>query len=225
MVRKRVFEEMPVFFAYSIFQVVRALVLLGVRTWASPSAYSYSYWLAEGTSAIIGLLVINEIFTKVLCRYDGIRYISKMLFRWAFAILILLAFVAAMSPPSEKTPGLIAAVLSLERSVRIVQCGLLLLLFIFSSALSVSWLHYTFGIALGFGIYAAVEVMLVSTRIQAGASLNTVYILLKPGAYMAAILVWWTYLVLPVPSQVMPKFRRDDLIGDWNEAILGMLRQ
>jgi hypothetical protein len=225
MVRKRLFEEMPLFFTYTIFQVVRSLLLLAIKSWFSLTVFSYSYWTSESISAVLGFLVINEVFTKVLGGYRGLRHMSKLLFRWALAILVVLAFVAAMSAPSESTPGLIAAVVSLERSVRIVQCGLLLLLFIFASALSISWRNYVFGIALGFGIYAAIELILVSTRLQAGSVLDHVFVFLKPAAYVIAILVWSFYLALPVPSPAPSSFKQNDLLSDWNTAILGMLRQ
>jgi hypothetical protein len=101
----------------------------------------------------------------------------------------------------------------------------LLFLFIFASALSISWRHYTFGIALGFGIYAAVELLLVSTRLQAGTVLDHVFVFLKPMAYMIAISVWLFYLALPVPSPAPVSFKENDLLSDWNTAILGMLRQ
>jgi hypothetical protein len=224
MVRKRLFEELPIFFGYTLFQVLRAVLLLLARS-SGPNVYAYSYWIAEGISAIIGFFVINEVFSKVLARYEGIRYIARVLFRWSFAILIVLAFVAAISNPAEKTPGLIAAVLTLERSIRIVQCGLILFLFIFSSALSVSWRNSVFGIAFGFGIYAAVELIIVSTRIHAGGAMDTAFVYLKPGAYAVAIIVWCTYLLLPAPVPIRANEGGAEFISDWNAAILGMLKQ
>lgn len=225
MMRRRIYQELPNFFGYTLFQVLRSILLLVIRAKGTPTAYAYSYWVAEGVSAVFGFLVINEVFTKLLGRYDGIRYVSRLLFRWTFVILVLLAFVAAISPPTEKTPGLIAAILSLERSVRIIQCGLLLFLFVSSSVLSISWRHSLFGIALGFGIFASVELIVVSTRIQAGGALNTAFVLLKPGSYFVTAVVWSIYLLLPARSTVLPELRRENFVSDWNTAILGMLRQ
>jgi hypothetical protein len=225
MVRNRVFLELPVFFGYTLFHLVRALLLLCIKYGGSANAYAYSYWIAEGISAVLGLLVIHEVFIKLVGRFKGIVYISTALFRWTFAILIVLAFVAAISAPPEKTPGLIAAVLSLERSVRMIQCGLLLFLFVFASALSISWRQSVFGIALGFGFYSSVELIIVSTRIQTGTALADAFVLMKPAAYVVAMLVWTVYLLLPAPAYALPEHREKNLVSDWNAAILGMLRQ
>ena len=52
------------------------------------------------------------------------------------------------------------AITTLQRSVRIVQVGLILFLLLFSRFLGVSRKQISFGISLGFGLFAGVELML-----------------------------------------------------------------
>ncbi len=55
-----------------------------------------------------------------------------------------------------------AAIMTLQRSVRVVQCGLMLFLLVFSRYLGTNWRQKSFGIALGFGAFASVELSLVA---------------------------------------------------------------
>src|SRR5437868_13585145 len=116
-----------------------------------------------------------------------------MLLGWAAVVMVVLGIASAASPGASQ-PGMIAGVFALERSIRIVQCGLMAFLFIFASTLSLSWKHHSFGIALGFGIFASVDVIIVAIRAQLGPVANHAFMLLKPGAYLLATSIWTGYL-------------------------------
>src|SRR5947209_5053038 len=73
MLRKRLFRELPVFFGYTVFHVVRSICLLAIRQNWSLTTYSYAYWSAEVISAMMGFAVIYEVFAKVLDPYAGLR--------------------------------------------------------------------------------------------------------------------------------------------------------
>lgn len=222
MIKKRLFHEMPLFLAYTSFHVLRSLALLGVRQWASPTSYSYTYWVSEAISVLLGFAVIYELFSVVLQRFQGLRQLGMMLFRWAFVVLVMIAIVSA-NRNDASSPGLITAVLVLERSVRIIQCGLVVFLFMFASTLALSWRHYVFGVALGFGLYAAVELILTSVRVQVGASADQTYIFLKPAAYAFSTLIWMSYLLNPISQPVPVRARFNNQVEEWNEAILSLL--
>ena len=57
---------------------------------------------------------------------------------------------------------MVHAVTTLQRSVRIVQLGLILFMILFSRFLGVSRKQISFGISLGFGLFAGVELMLMA---------------------------------------------------------------
>jgi len=57
----------------------------------------------------------------------------------------------------------------LERSVRVMQCGLVFFLFLVSFYFGVAWQNYLFGIAMGFGVFASIELVAVAVRAQLGA--------------------------------------------------------
>jgi hypothetical protein len=88
---------------------------------------------------------------------------------------------------------LVQAVLTVQRCVRVIQCGLVLFLLLFARYLGVSWKQQSFGIAAGFGAFAGVELVAVALRAseyvsEIGLSLAVM------GSYNLAILLWLGYV-------------------------------
>jgi hypothetical protein len=106
---------------------------------------------------------------------------------------LLVSVVVAFSNSFDQSP-LVHAVITLQRSVLIVQLGLILFLLLFSRFLGVSWKQVSFGISLGFGLFAGVELLLIALSsggfVKQG-DLN----LINLGTYVLAILVWLGYSV------------------------------
>jgi hypothetical protein len=222
MARKKLFRELPIFFSYTVFHVVRSVTLFYVRQHSSLTTYSYAYWSAELISAVLGFAVIYEVFSMVLEPYPGLRRLGMMLLGWAAVVMVILSIAAAASPGASQ-PGMIAAVFDFERSIRIIQCGLMAFLFIFASTLSLSWKHYSFGIALGFGIFATVDLIAVAVRAQVGSAAAQSFALLKPGSYLMATAIWTAYLLMPAaePAEVSSLSRYQ--LERWNRTLLELL--
>ena len=85
------------------------------------------------------------------------------------------------------------AIITSQRCVRIVQVGIVLLLLIFARYLGVSRKQQSFGIALGFGGFALVELGLLASWVGGhlgGLSAN----LVNMSAYNASLLIWFGYV-------------------------------
>ena len=196
--RRKLLQRYPIFFAYIVSEVMLFMVLfLSQRNY---DAYFYLYWLGAGISALFGFKVIHEVFTDVLRPFHALRDFSSMLFRWAGAVVMLIAIMAAMNSMKSGFPLITAGLLSLERSVRVMQCGLVLFLLMFSRYLGISRRHRSFGIALGFGIFAAVELAVIGLRVT-GVVNPTVLNLASMIAYNIAVILWICYCALPVAEQ------------------------
>ena len=87
-----------------------------------------------------------------------------------------------------------AAVFAFDRSMRLMQVGLFLLLMLLCRLLKNCWRQQVFGIALGFGVFASIELILVSVVMWSGDSHADLISLLKSAAYNAVTLVWIGYL-------------------------------
>ena len=105
--------------------------------------------------------------------------------------MLLVSVVVAFSNSFDENP-LVHALTTLQRSVRIVQLGLILFLLLFSSFLGVSRKQVSFGISLGFGLFAGVELMLYALNSGGFVKLNHLN-LINMSTYNLAILVWLGY--------------------------------
>jgi len=145
----------PIFFAYLGFQIAGFMILFPLHKWGEYSHYFYGYWMLSAISVVLGFRLIQEIFEDVFRPYHTLKDLGTVLFKWAALVMLLVAGVVMASSPAAGDPVL-QAIVTLQRCVRVVQCGLILFLLIFSKYLGVSWRQQSFGIALGFGSLAAV---------------------------------------------------------------------
>jgi hypothetical protein len=226
--KRRLYREYLAFVVYTAWQIIRAVILqwvwhrvdAGVLGYAS---YFYSYWVAELISTALGLAVIHSIFISVTRGYRATRNWGNTLFLIATAMLLGIAVWAAYFVPVNSTSTIVAGVLLLERSVLILQAGLLLLLILFSSVLGISLKHRIFGITLGFGIYASVHLVSAAIRTHAGADYDALFRLSKSIAYNVAVLLWFVYLCLPQRDRKVNQLPVTN-INEWNESLLEILK-
>jgi hypothetical protein len=208
---RRLHRTFPAFFAYIVFQVVNFLVLFPIYQWGSGpnatdraiTAYFDAYWISAAISVAIGFKVIHEIFLDMLRPYPNLKDLGTLLFKWAALVMLLVAMVVAVaSQPSQQGADepLVQAVIIMQRCVRFIQCGLILFLLFFSRHMGVSRRQLSFGIALGFGSFACVE--LVGLALVSGRLIHhpTVNVITTP-AYTLVILIWIGYALLKATSR------------------------
>lgn len=223
MMRRRLHREFPAFFVYTAVHVFRS-VLLYVLYWRQfSSAYFIGYWLGETADIALGLAVIYELYSHVFRNYRALHRLTALLFRWATAILILVATISAASAPGADTDRMLAGLLILSRSGAVVKVGLLFLLFTFASYFHLTWRHYALGIAVGLGLFATVDLAALAIRAQTGSIAILTYALVRSVAYNCSVLIWIFYLFsgehLPRVVDAPP---RSDLVR-WNEALMELV--
>jgi hypothetical protein len=200
MYRRKLHRTFPVFFAYILSQILTFAILFPINRWAGYELYFYSYWITDGISLAIGFKVIHEIFLDVFRPYHALRDLGTVLFKWAALVMLLVAGVVAAASPAGQQGPLVQAILTVERCIRVIQCGLILFLVLFSRYLGVSPRQRSFGIALGFGFFASVELILVAINASGHASELQVNII-NMIAYNLAIVIWLGYAAVKVPSR------------------------
>lgn len=218
MVRRGLRRKFPFFFAYTVFQVI-AFGLKFFFYHRSQLEYFYVYWTTGALSIVLAFAVIYEVFQHVFRPYAALRDMGAMLFRWAALVLLGIAALMTLTMPQMETSRVLQAILALERSVRVTQCGLVLFLFLFSPFLGISSRHHMFGIALGFGIFSSVDLILVTLLAQ-GLPVAPYFSLVKSAAYNVTVLVWSWYLLSPEPARRLARFPVADR---WNFALAGVL--
>ena len=190
--RRKLHKLFPVFFAYVLAQIGIFALTFPLRSADNYEWFFYSYWAGATVSALLSFRVIHEIFLDVFRPYHMLKDLGTVLFKWTGVVMLLVSVVVAFSNSAQSDP-LVQAVTTLQRSVRMVQCGLILFLLLFSRFLGVSRRQVGFGIALGFGLFASVELILIA--LNSGGLLDIARIgLVNTAMYDLAIVVWLGYV-------------------------------
>jgi hypothetical protein len=219
---KRTWTKFPSFLVYASFGLVAGWGLYLIRTFRS--FYFYGYWVSEGIGVLLGLAVLYEVFRGLLQSYTGLHRVAWITFQLTVLLLIILSCVVGYSQPSVESNHLMSTVLVGEEAARVVEIGLLLFLFIFSTAFGLHWRKQVFGIALGLGLFVAVELIGVTARTRFGIALGAVNIA-RATAFNLSLLIWIGYLLAPerVPSEAdLPKRTQ---LEQWNQAIMELINQ
>jgi hypothetical protein len=223
MFRRGLHKDYPWFFNYTILQVVSVPILAGLMLW-SYTAYYYAYYGNLALSILLSFAVLQEIFKDAFRPYENLRDLSIILFRWSalvvFLVAVMWAINAGHSPNGVNDNGTITDVMMLgDRSLRLMQCGLVFFLLLFNEYLGIPHRSLLFGISLGFGLFAAVN-MLVATAVSHNGVLSKVVLSrLNSFAYLTAVIIWLGYTFAAAPSRSKseePAFQRSQ---DWNKSL------
>jgi hypothetical protein len=193
MVVRKLNSVFPRFFSYILFQTIKSGLLFVVFRYYQASYFDV-YWTGNAISVVLAVTVMDEILHNLFKEYGGIQQLGSFIFRWSCGLLLLLAILSAFSSEQASADRVVSAVLAFDRSVRVVQCGLFLLLMLLCRFLRNCWRQNVFGIALGFGVFASIELMLVSIVMHYGDASGEIVSLLKSAAYNATTLLWIMYL-------------------------------
>jgi len=189
--QRKLYQQFQVFFTYILAQIAIFAVTFPLWRAGNYEWFFWSYWLGAIVSAILGFKVIHEVFLDVFRPYHTLKDLGTMLFRWAGVVMLMVSVVVALSNSADHS-RLAHAVITLQRSVRLVQTGLILFLLLFSRHLGVSRRQQSFGIALGFGFFATVELVILA--LASGGFLHESGLgVVNMMTYNLAILTWLGY--------------------------------
>jgi hypothetical protein len=187
------------FFAYIVTQIMTFAVIFPTYRYYY-SAIFYISWISTAISVALGFMVIHEAFLDVFRPFHTLRDLGTVLFKWAGLVMLLVAGVVSVSTSSSELAAWVQAIMTAQRCVRIIQVGMVLFLLFFARYLGVSRRQHSFGIALGFGTFAVVELTLIAS--WTGNHLgNTAMNLINMGAYNATLLIWLGYTLAKSPAR------------------------
>ncbi len=193
MVRRELHRVFPRFFSYVLFQTLKSGCLFVAYRYF-PDSYFGAYWTGNAVSVIFTVAVMDEILHTLFREYGGMQVLGTTIFRWSCGLLLLFAIFGAFWGSEAGGDKIVEVVLAFDRSVRLMQVGLFLLLMLLCRFLRNCARQQVFGIALGFGIFASVELILVSFVMWHGDGQAAMVSLVKSTAYNVVTLVWIGYL-------------------------------
>ena len=201
MLRRGLVRRFPVFFTSIAFDVLREIILPVIAFRNPPShAYSYSYWLSVPVEHVIAFAVVLEAM-----RYSVVN--DARLSRKTLGILttsaVLLVTVAAflVLHPDISTKTLNGLTLTLERSVQLLRCGVLLFLWVFATRLGITWRHHVWGIVFGLGISSGFSLLVAAIHATTGTLCGGWLTYLIPFSYFASTIIWAGYLSQSEPER------------------------
>jgi hypothetical protein len=164
--------------------------------------------------------LMYEIFVNSLKPYSALIDLGKMLFGWATIFLLIAATLTAFASSGSGADKITAAMTVVERTMRLIECGLLLLFFLFEKKLHLSWKSANVAIAVGLGISAALDLSVSYLRSHFPWRIDELGVL-NTAAYIG-ILFFWTYCLSSSKKEKVSVLESPNrlIFQRWNEALL-----
>jgi hypothetical protein len=220
LVTKRIWQKYPTFSIYVFFSLFEAAVTYAVR--GRPIVYFKIYWICEAIGVVLGLAVVREIFTNVFLPHPALRKLATMIFRVAVVALVILA-LGMIYVQSEDARGVVKGVLLAAEAARLVEVGLIMFLFLSSSVFGLHWRQNVFGIALGLGMFAAVELINVTLIGHVSPTTVIAFHLARGISFCGSLLMWLGYLLAPERATSNAEIPKRAQLEQWNEAVMELI--
>lgn len=228
MCRRGLHKEFPAFFCYAIFEATGGGLLYAIDVIPSVSAtiYWWTFLCFLVVEVFVKFMVIGEVLTHLLRSYPPLGKLAKVLISGVGIVLVFTAtIIAAYANP---TPfWLISATRILARSVSVVQCGLILFLFVFAAHFHLRWERTVFGITLGFGIVASASLThwaLMTEWLLGQKSYLLDFAIMA--TYHVCVLIWFYYLLVPQKIATTSAVRLPEhSLEVWNRELERLIHQ
>jgi hypothetical protein len=228
MFRRQLIRLFPWFFAYTCCEVLEFVLLFTLSAAGFGHALYLSVYSATiVVSTIFRFGIILEILRELTSSYVVLARVVKPLFRWVGLGLTIASLVLAVYAGGNRSHHFWFVTNMVDRTVLILQTGLLLGLFLFSQYLTLSWRNSLFGIALGFGIYATVDLTTAAISSQAGYRHADLLNYIIMAAYHCSTVIWFFYLLRRErsPSDDVHDLPTHHEVEAWNEELERLLHQ
>jgi hypothetical protein len=224
-IRRRYYRHIPLFTTYTAFEIVlTAISIVVMAERVQYSTYFYFYYAFEICSITLGFSVIYEIFTSVLKPYEALNHFSKRLLLATAALLVVAGVALTQFGTGTSLDQVSKAIYVFIRTLRLIQAGVLLVLFAIVRSLGLTWRSYIFGIALGYGVYAIADLILTLQRTYYGNPIWSLSSLLRTLAYNLMVVIWTYYFFQPQEvAQHVRVIPHNDL-EKWNEKLEELLK-
>jgi len=228
--RKSLQRQYAFFFAFAIASALEQLTLYACDLIPSVTAEMWwkVYWAGLLVEGILKFALIAEIFAQAFDAYASIVKLGTRLIRGVGVILILASAIAAAFAPQDSQFGIVSGAHLLQQTIYLIECGLLLFIFVFSSYFSIQLNRPVFGIAVGLAMSGCVH--LATWAVAANSSLpperRIILDFVNMATYHAVVLIWFYYLL--VPGKVTAKSIvsvPEHSLEVWNQELERLLQQ
>jgi hypothetical protein len=227
MIRRRLFNDFPVFLTYTIFQAIAGTVLFILDHMAAVSGYQYWYahWTVSLSSTGLRFGVIWEVFRNIFRDYPGLQRLTRVVFRTGLVVFLFVAIVIAARAPEVGSLHILSRVHILDLFMDIIQTGLWMLLIGLSYYFGLSRGTFAYGIVFGLGIFSTVDLATEAIRVWTGFIAGHAFDLVSMATYHCCVVVWLVYLLAPETIHRTPKELPNNNLEQWNAELQRLLVQ
>jgi hypothetical protein len=197
----KTFAKYSIFYTYLLTVLVTSVFLqIASRTVTKP-VYALLYWLLDLVTLALGCGVIVEISGHVFARHFSLdlfaRWVAIVTFGAIFlAFAIHVAFLPHWKPVANSA--------ELELDLRIAQAIALLSIVFLTGYYGIEIGKNMKGLILGFGVYAGASIISLTVGLFIDIERSTVWRIVLPLSYSAALLIWTVALWSYEPSPASP---------------------
>lgn len=199
-IKGKLYEKYPAFYFY-----LSAVLLVDLLRFAAytfrPNLHRLLYWYTEYLVAIVGYVVILEIYKHALKSSPGAARIARIFLFGVLGTVILKVMGNALSGTAW-SPAATSA--ELERNLRTVQLLLLFGIVALLAYYRIPISRNLKGITSGYGFYVFACVMCLAFGSLPDYALRPAWRLVQPIAFLAALFIWggtlWSYQPNPEPE-------------------------
>jgi hypothetical protein len=229
--RRGLQKQYPVFVIFAALTAIEQFTLYAADVIPSVSNDTFwrMVWAGLLVEAVIKFALIGEIFGFVFGQYPSLAKLGTLLIRGVGIVLVILATVAAAYTKKDSAYWIIAGAHLLERTMYLIECGLIVFLFMFAAYFRLTWNRLSFGIAVGLGISASVHLATWALMATAGFSVYQRNLLdfVNMATYHVCVLIWGYYLLVPAKkiSRVSASGPSEHNLAVWNQELERLLHQ
>jgi hypothetical protein len=226
LLKRKLHREHYFFFCFLLFDAGSGILLESTYSLLTRSlTYFYVFWVQAALADIFAFAVFYELFCAAFKPFPGLRDMAQVLFRWAALALLLVGIVVFFSSADPSFKRVTLMVVNMERAVSVMQCGLLLFLLMGSSYLGLSKRSLVFGVSLGFGLMATINLSMLSLTSWMGfyhPVYHWVFDLAQAVTTATVAATWAFYVARPEPARETINVPVTSPLLRWNEVAMAL---
>lgn len=188
--------------------------------------YAYAFSATLLLIIALGFGVIDEVSKDLFRKSPFLKVAARRLLQCVAGFLLVMGVLLAVYAPGNNSVRWHAGISVINRGAAMVQCGLLLTLLLLSRFLGLTWRRLAFGITLGLGILASVDVAASALRAEFTSNAAWEFLnLLTTATYLVCVSIWTGYLFAPeLEPAASPTIGPPDEVETWNTELHNLLR-
>jgi hypothetical protein len=221
MYRRKQHLVYPIFWTYLLFQASKVLAEF-ICKFISYKVFFFCYWIAGFGSVVFTLLLLRDIFRRVLKKYSSLDKVRRTGYETALICFWILALLLAFRVAPAH--GLLQKITRAELIVSFTAVGMFVFVVASSMALGIRWKSAVCGMAAGLGLLGTIDLLVffALSRVSHLSSYSMLAGWIETLSVDTATFIFAFYFVSRESEREVQSPLRPELLG-WAESMKGAL--